>query len=296
MRWKTFHKHDNIQKLKTDHLTYNHTCEKPIEIYVFIDPLCPECWALEPILKKLFVEYGNYFRIRHVLSGRISSLNVTAKQPSNIAEVWEKTASRSGMSCDGDIWFENPISSPYAASIAIKSAELQGKRAGLKYLRKLQEMVFLEKQNISDEEVLIECAETVGLDIDEFIKDFHSDSAAKAFQCDLKITSEMEVNEIPSLVFFNEKVEEEGIKITGCYPYEVYVQVFHEILASDPKPKSPPTIEEFLQMFEFVATKELAVVFNMEYSEIEKEMKKLLFKQNVERVPVKHGTFWKYKK
>ncbi len=53
------------------------------------------------------------------------------------------------------------------------------------------------------------------LDVDEFIIDIHSDSAAKAFQCDLKITAEMDVQEIPTLVFFNENAEDEGIKITG---------------------------------------------------------------------------------
>ena len=43
--------------------------------------------------------------------------------------------------------------------------------------------------------------ESLGLDVEEFINDIHSESAAKAFQCDLKITSEMDVQEIPTLVF-----------------------------------------------------------------------------------------------
>ena len=117
---------------------------------MFFDPLCAECWALEPILKKLHIEYGNYFRLKHVLSGKIATLNLDRKHKfENIAELWDKTASRSGMSCDGSLWLENPISSPYLASIAIKAAELQGRKAGIRFLRKLQEMLFLEKQNIS---------------------------------------------------------------------------------------------------------------------------------------------------
>ena len=39
----------------------------------------------------------------------------------------------------------------------------------------------------------------------------------------------MEVTEIPTLVFFNENIEEEGIKITGYYPYDVYVQILEEM-------------------------------------------------------------------
>ena len=69
--------------------------KKPIEIYMFIDPLCPECWALEPIIKKLQIEYGKYFSIKHVFSGRISNLNLSKKKNyETLAEFWEKTASR----------------------------------------------------------------------------------------------------------------------------------------------------------------------------------------------------------
>ncbi len=269
--------------------------KKPIEIYMFIDPLCPECWALEPILKKLHIEYGRYFSIKHVLSGRLANLNLSRKKNfENMAQVWEKTASRSGMSCDGSLWLENPIDNPYIVSIAIKAAELQGRRAGLRFFRRIQEMIFLEKQNTSNLEVLKECAYRSGLDVEEFMKDIHSDSAAKAFQCDLKITSEMDVNEIPTLVFFNENIEDEGIKIAGSYPYEVYVQILEEMLSERPVKSQPPSLESFLKFFKLVASKEIAVVYNMSISQIEREMKKLLLKQVVEQIPAKYGTFWRY--
>jgi len=269
--------------------------KKPIEIYMFIDPICPECWALEPIMKKLQIEYGQYFKIKHVVSGRLAMLNLGRKQKyENIAELWDKTGSRFGMSCDGSLWLENPISAPYLASIAIKAAELQGRKAGIRFLRKLQETLFLEKQNISTLEVLQSCAESAGLDVPEFISDIHSNSAAKAFQCDLKITSEMDVSEIPTLVFFNENIEEEGIKITGNYPYEVYVQIIEEMLQEQPIKSNPPPLEVFLKHFHLVASKEISVVYNKTVQEVERELKKLQLKQLVEKVPAKHGTFWRY--
>lgn len=268
---------------------------KPLEIYMFIDPLCPECWALEPIMKKLQIEYGRYFSLKHVLSGRLSALNCSKKSKyANIAEFWKKTASRSGMSCDGSLWFDNPIISPHLPSIALKAAELQGRKSGMKFLRKLQELLFLEKKNIATFEVLKSCAKSVGIDVIEFIADIHSNSAAKAFQCDLKITREMEVNEIPTLVFFNENIEEEGIKVTGYYPYEVYVQIIEEMLQIQPEKAAPPPLENFLECFKFVASKELSVVYNKSIQEIEKEMKKLQLRQLVEQIPAKYGVFWKY--
>jgi predicted DsbA family dithiol-disulfide isomerase len=269
--------------------------KKPVEIYIFIDPLCPECWAMEPNLKKLHVEYGHLFSIKHVLSGKLATLHMGKNNSyGHIAQMWEKTASRSGMSCDGSLWLENPISSPYVASIAIKAAELQSRKLAARFLRRLQELVFIERQNISQQDVLAQCATETGLDVEEFLNDLHSTSAAKGFQCDLKITSEMEVNESPTMVFFNQNIEEEGIKVSGLYPYEVYVNILEEMLGGLPSPTTPPEFETFIRCFKYVATKELEVVYNMNTAEIEKEMKKLVLKQLVEKVPAKHGTFWKY--
>jgi predicted DsbA family dithiol-disulfide isomerase len=282
------------EEVKVNILSSCNLDKKPLEIYIFVDPLCPECWALEPIMKKLYLEYGSYFRLKHVLSGKLSTLNLSQKKYESIAQLWEKTASRTGMSCDGSLWSQNPISSPYIASIAIKAAELQGKKAGMHFLRKIQELIFLEKQNVSNLNVLIDCAKDIGLDLDEFINDIHSSSAAKAFQCDLKIVSEMEVTEIPSLVFFNENIEDEGLKITGLYPYEVYVQIIYEMLGEKPMPTSLPPIERFLKYYGLVASKEIAVVYNMSVSDVEKKLKKWVLQQKVQKISGKFGTFWRY--
>ncbi|WP_318937099.1 ClpXP adapter SpxH family protein [Oceanobacillus halotolerans] len=271
--------------------------QKPLEIYVFVDPLCPECWSLEPYLKKLTVEYGHYFTLRPILSGHLASLNNDAfDKPKKLKDIWERTASRTGMCCDGDLWIEKTIDAPWIASLAIKAAELQGKRAGKLYLRKIQENAFLKKENISDETVLMRCAQEVNLDMDEFSDDLYSSSAKKAFQCDLKLTKEMDVDYIPTIVFFNQKAEEQGLKISGLYPYDIYEHVLHQMLQYEPTAAEKPRLEDFLATYGVVANKEIAVVYDWTQSKAEREMKKLQLKRIVKKITVKHGVFWEYQR
>ncbi|WP_425451948.1 ClpXP adapter SpxH family protein [Bacillus taeanensis] len=291
---------ENRELPEPSNISQHCSSKKPIEIYTFIDPLCPECWALEPIVKKLQAEYGHYIKFIYLIGSKLDHLNTFKKKNlgihrcEDVAIKWEKTANRTGMSCNGDLWHEDPISTPYIASIAIKAAELQGKKAGVRFLRKMREFLFLAKQNITREPVIMECAKEAGLDLKEFQKDLHSEGALRAFQCDLKISCEMEVEELPTLVFFNERVEDEGLKVTGNYAYNVYVSILTEMLGEAPKTEEPPPIEEFLKNYKFVATKEISVVYDVTCTEVEREMKKLVLKQKVERVPVKYGTFWRY--
>ncbi|WP_096189377.1 ClpXP adapter SpxH family protein [Evansella halocellulosilytica] len=275
----------------------NPTEKKPIEIYMFIDPLCPECWALEPIIKKLQMEYSSYFTIRTLLGNEIKCLN-QPNQSSHyrqMAQVYDETANRTGMPCDGDVWHENELTTPYSVMIGIKAAELQGKAVGSKYLRRIREALFLHKQNIAEEPVLIECAEyTKGMDVEEFKQDLHSQSATKAFKCDVKTTKEMDVKSVPTLVFFNDDIEEPGLKVSGLYDYKVYEDILHEMLGTAPEKCPPISIEQFLKFYSLVAEKEISVVFDMTIEEAEKEMKKLQIQQKVKPVSVKYGTLWKY--
>ncbi|QHZ46259.1 protease adaptor protein SpxH [Bacillus sp. NSP9.1] len=268
--------------------------QKPMEIYMFVDPLSPECWALEPVIKKLKIRYGRFFTLRMITACSITALNVQKRKKHRLAETWEKIACRSGMSCDGTLWYDNALSAPYLASLALKAAELQGRKAGLQFLRSMQENLFLNQQDITDEEVLFHIAENTRLDVEEFKKDLHSQSAVKALQCDMKIAAEMEVESVPTLTYFNSLREAEGLKVTGNYSYDVYEEVLFEMLDDEPKPSQTPPLELFVEYFQFVADKEIAVVYDWSLEEVEREMKKLAFARKVERVEAKHGMFWRY--
>ncbi|WP_078555164.1 ClpXP adapter SpxH family protein [Bacillus alkalicellulosilyticus] len=273
---------------------------KPIEMYTFIDPLCPECWAFEPIVKKLQAEYGSYLTIRYFVANKLEAWNYAqakykgVSSLENLAKIWEKTAGRTGMSCDGDLWLEDPVCSPYTASLAIKAAEMQGKQAGARFLRKLREYLFLNKKNVSKEEVLLECANDAGLDVTEFSDDLHSEGAIKALLCDMKTTKELEIDYSPSFVFFNDRVEDDGLKVVGIYPYEVYVHIIRETLGYLPEKDPLVPLEDFLARYKFVATKEVSVVYDISVEEAERRLRRLLLEQKVERIPVKYGTFWRY--
>ncbi|SEP84556.1 ClpXP adapter SpxH family protein [Piscibacillus halophilus] len=286
---------DNLTSNDNSQVDFCSLINKPIELYVFIDPLCPECWSLEPSIKKLAMEYGCYFKLRTIVSSNLTNLNYHAsKKTEKLAKLWEKTASRTGMSCDGDLWYENPISAPSIVALAIKAAEFQGQRLGSKFLRKVQEYLFLEKQNISEENVLLSIAEEVNLDIIEFKKDLHSDTANRALKCDWSLTCEMDVQQLPTVVMFNRGHDGDGLRVSGLYQTHVYERAFFEMLGQKVKPLRKPSLEDFLCHFEFVATKEVAVVYDWSIEQAEKELKKLVLKQKIERVPVKYGTFWKY--
>ncbi|MDQ0207887.1 ClpXP adapter SpxH family protein [Alkalicoccobacillus murimartini] len=277
-------------------VSYQPKQQKPIEIYTFIDPLCSECWAIEPTLKKLYLEYGAYFRIRVLLAGKLKVWNacpslVKTKKGKSFKE---HPPGAKGMSCEGSVEFDAEELEPYRASLAIKAAELQGPQAGTRFLRKLREFLFLKKLNITDEKVLLACAEAAGLDVESFEFDLHSPTAAKALQCDAKTTKEMDVESVPTFVFFNDNVEEEGMKVSGQYPYHVYVEILENMLGFKPERAEPIGLEGFLKQHSFVATVEVAAVLDISEEEATKHLKALLLQQKVEAVPYKYGTFWRY--
>lgn len=272
-----------------DYSSYIDYVKKPVEIYVFIDPFSEACWSLQTYLKKLTLEYGRFFTTRPIVSGYLSLLlnnkknkvltRNTALYPCNIAESRKE--------------YENMH--PWITSLALKAAELQGKKAGKKFLEKVQHKLFLEKQNILELDILIECALETNLDMQEFKKDILSSPAKKAYQCDLRLTNEMDVDHLPTTVFFNQMVEEQGIKVSGFYPYEIYELVLSEILRYQPIPSAKPPLENLIAHHTMLGTKEIAIIYDWSITKTEKEMKKLQFKQKVEKINSDYGTFWKAK-
>lgn len=251
---------------------------KPIELYIFIDPLCRKAFDMQAVIRKLQVEYGHYFTWRYVLSTELSSLNCFSQRTKGFM---------SGNELD--------INHPVLPSIAVKAAELQGKRTGLRYLSKLQEYTILQSKNVNSYATLVEIAEEVQLDLTEFKADFGSKEAARAFQCDLYITREMEVDEVPSIVFFNECIEDEGLKVSGSYEYEVYECILAEMLDIEITPQPLPSIEDLFIRFHTLTTHEVAFMYSMTEQAVERELKKRMLQQKIERLQKDDVTLWRLK-
>lgn len=272
---------------------------KLLEVYVFIDPLCPECWAMEPVIKKMKMEYGSYLTINLILANELESLNSPCGSKyrslvKDMAKAYNETACRTGMPCDGDVWHENPTATPYAAISAIKAAELQGKVIGAKYLRRVREALFLHKENIANSHVLINCAIRVqGMDVDEFVKDMNSDNTHFALADDRRTAKEMDVESAPTMVFFNEDVDQPGLKVEGAYSYDVYEGIIKEMTEKQLKKCPPIPLPDFVAFYSLVATKEIAVVYDLKLEEAHREMKKLQLRQEVEEISTKHGSIWR---
>lgn len=254
---------------------------KPIEMYIFLDPLCSACWDLQPIIRKLQVEYGQYISIRTVLSTKLNKLNIVCKKPNDQL-----------LKNEHDFL---DLDHPVLPSIAVKAAEFQGKKAALRFFNKIQEHLFLKTKNVTSFSVLQELANEVKIDVNEFTKDIQSKECARSFQNDLSITCEMDVTSFPSIVFFNENFEDEGIKVSGIYPYEIYIQILQEMLYDEPQKQQPPTLEKLFNNFHSLTTSEIAYYYNISEQLAEREMKKRLLLQEVERLVLPDTVLWSLK-
>jgi DSBA-like thioredoxin domain. len=265
--------------------------KKPLELYYFIDPLCPECWALEPVIKKLLVEYGHYFTLTYVIGGNLSVIPSTLKRKPN---GFGRAIRRECIDCGEPSELKTNLPPAHLVSCAIKAAELQGRRAGIRYLQKFREYYFINHEKIFDDEILLRCAEESGLDVAEFMRDLYSETTAHAFQCDLKIIREMEVTILPTIVFFNDHVEEDGIKVQGVYPYEVYTEVFTNVLGRHPVSHPLPPLDGILKYFHLLSSWEIACIYDWPVVDVEKKMQRLLLQNLAEKIQSPYGTFWRY--
>lgn len=250
---------------------------RPIELYVFLDPLCDICWSLQPILRKLQVDYERYFTLRIVLRSSLPTMNLQCVQDVKSTETCKKTHAT-------------------FPSIAIKAAEFQGKRAGFRFLSKMLEYSYLKSRNITSFPVLLEIAEKLHLDVDEFTRDFSSKNVLRSLQVDMYMAKEMEVDQAPTFVFFNENIEDEGLKVSGVYDYEVYEQILEELIGQTIIPDSPPPLDDLFGRFDTLATKEIAEIYRVSEKSAERELKKRLLQQHVERLLFQDVTLWRKKR
>lgn len=270
--------------------------QKPVRLVYFTDPICSSCWGIEPQLRKLKLEYGDYLEIEYRMGGLLKGWDSYGGRdvsgPETVAPHWDEASAYYEMPIDGDIWLEDPLASSYPPSIAFKAAQLQDKEKAVNYMRRLREMLFLEKKNITKWEHLEKAAAQVGLDPIQLLSDYGS-KAKQLFEDDLTLARQLGVRGFPTIFFYDEQNNQ--TLVYGSKPYEAYETVVQKIVPKSIKKPIDATGDNLFRIYPTLTLKEFAVLGNVSKAVAETGLKELENAGKVERSESKNGPIWKRK-
>ncbi len=264
-----------------------------ISVIYFTDPICSSCWGIEPQLRKLKLEYGNSIEIKYRMGGLLPDWSYSSggiSKPSDVAHHWDEVSAYYDMPIDGDVWLEDPLNSSYPPSIAFKAAQLQDNDKSILFLRKLREMVFLQKKNIAKWEHIATAAKHVDLDVAQLKSDFEG-KAESLFEEDLKAAGDYGVRGFPSMFFEDGSGRRELVYGTKPYAfYEIAILKLHPNAVKNEYGKNWKTL--FLKYNSFTA-KEFAELSGTPRNESEQVLNELTAKGLLEKITTKNGSMWR---
>jgi predicted DsbA family dithiol-disulfide isomerase len=229
---------------------------------VFTDPFSPWCWAVEPHLRRLEVEFGDAVAITFVMAGPGGE----PRDGPALALSALDAAARSGMPLDPRVFLRDPPASAHPAGLAVHAvAEQHGGALVGPYLRRLREAILLEGRRMDSAPALLDAArELGGLDLDRLRVAFGSSAMVERLAADLERAAAVapEHHEPGTGRVTLPSVELRGADGTvhGRYGYVPWQDWRTAALAAGASPagEAPPGVEEALRRFGPLTTPEVA--------------------------------------
>lgn len=266
---------------------------KQIQVLYFTDPICSTCWIIQPLLRKLKLEYDNYLNVEYCMGGLLPSWDQYNKgkisNPNDAAKHWEEVCALHEMPLDGDIWKEDPLNSSYPPSIAFKAAQMQDTNKAILFLRRIKEMVFLEKKNIIKWEFLKTAAFEVGLDSARLFRDFQG-KAMDLFREDLVLSEQLGVTGFPTLFFCDSSGKRYPIK--GFQPYEIFEEIIQQLVPNARKEEIDTDPENLFTHFPTMTDKEFAFLSNISRTTANNILTHLYDSGRIDKYESKNGVIW----
>lgn len=260
----------------------------------FTDPFCTWSWGAEPLLRRVEETYGDQVELRFVMGGLIEDFETfydeanDIAEPADVAPHWEEAAAKHGMPVDADVWLTDPPQSSYPANVAYEAATFQGIEPANRYLRRLRAAFAAERGNIEREDVLVELAGEVGLDVDRFRAALDSDRARAAFERDRALTRERGATVFPS--FLVEGPEGERL-LRGSQPFDELAGAL-EAVAPGLERQEPRPLAEFVRSRGRVAAQEVAEVYGLDRGAAREALRGLEDEGHVRAERRGSGHFW----
>jgi predicted DsbA family dithiol-disulfide isomerase len=266
-----------------------------VHTYYYTDPMCPWSWALEPVLRKLSVEFGPGLDLTYVMCGMARVLG----DPRSVVFEMLEASAESGMPVDARLWLSGAPRSSHPACLAVKAAAEQGDPGP--YVRRLREGLLCRRRKLDTADSLIEEARGVpGLDVDRLRLGMSSHGVLEAFGADLdRCGAVSPEHHAPG----SERVKLPSLEFRGAdgAVHAVYGPADYQALraaavaagASPVGPAAGPlSVEDALRRFGTMATAEVASVCDLPGPRAPAELWRLALEWRVRPERLGTGYLW----
>jgi putative protein-disulfide isomerase len=166
--------------------------------------MCSWCWAFKPTWDKVKEALLGQVNVIYLLGGLAPDSNepMSIETREYIKGNWKRIQEMiPNTRFNYGFWTScEPKRSTYPACRAVISARQQHPNFENLMIYGIQKSYYLESQNPSNEDMLINIAENLGLDIEKFKMDLKSSQINEILLDEIKLVRSMDMNSMPSLV------------------------------------------------------------------------------------------------
>ena len=165
--------------------------------------MCSWCWAFKPTWDRVKEELLGQVKVNYLLGGLAPESNqpMAIETRKYVKGNWKRIQEMiPDTRFNYDFWTScEPRRSTYPACRAVICAKQQHPDFENLMIYGIQKSYYLEAQNPSNDDVLINIAESLGLDIEKFKMDLKSSQINEILIDEIKLTRSMDINSMPSL-------------------------------------------------------------------------------------------------
>ncbi|MDC9727779.1 MAG: DsbA family protein [Methyloprofundus sp.] len=216
-------------------------------LYYIYDPMCSWCYAFEASLNEIQKNLPHLISFKGILGGLApdSTQAMPAETKAMVQRAWHQIEHTvPNIQFNFDFWSKNtPYRSTYPACRAIIAATLQGEGYSNAMRKAIQQAYYQDAKNPSLSSTLLQCAEFIELDAEQFTADYSSNEVNSKLLEHINFSRSLAVNSYPSLrLVLNNKVHIVPINYTQAAPsLQKIQQLLHD---NKTQPIASPCLKE----------------------------------------------------
>ncbi len=261
--------------------------QKSVHIIFVTDPICSHCWAIEPVWRRLKLNYEINERYIHggLLPGweNFGDPGNGISKPVDVIPHWQHVAEHYQQPIDPSVWQTDPISNSYILCKAAIAVRLLNPELESAFVRKMRERIFLYAENVAKSDVLVRLAESMEINGNEFDLLMQSKQVLQIFNQEQREMLQLGARGFPSLLFTGDDM----VSLSGSQSYQKLERALSFMGSAQPS-KRQLTSEQKLLSYSSWTLKEACEVLQMDEKAIVGQLSATGFEEST----VAGSSFW----